>query len=133
VPPTILAEDVLGGIARGEDVLARKKLKVYDADGKPVDPSSIDWKKTTAEDFPYTLRQDAGPDNALGRVKFMFPNSYDIYLHDTPSQELFASEERTFSPSADHSMTAYSSRFSTRRCTIASRSVNSSSRTSPPT
>lgn len=97
VPPTILAEDVLGGIARGEDMLARKKLKVYDGDGKLVDPKSVDWKSATAENFPYTLRQDAGPDNALGRVKFMLPNQYDIYLHDTPSRELFASEERTFS------------------------------------
>ncbi len=97
VPSTILAEDVLGGIARGEDMLAKKKLKVYDAEGNLVDPKSVDWKGATADGFPYTLRQDAGPDNALGRVKFMLPNSYDIYLHDTPSRELFASEERTFS------------------------------------
>ncbi len=97
VPPTILAEDVLGGIARGEDMLAKKNLKVYDGDGNLVDPKSVDWKNATAGNFPYTLRQDAGLDNALGRVKFMLPNSYNIYLHDTPSRELFASEERTFS------------------------------------
>jgi murein L,D-transpeptidase YcbB/YkuD len=98
VPPTILKEDVLGGIARGENMLAKKNLKVYDRQGNQVDPSSIDWSAATSGgSFPYTLRQDAGADNALGRVKFMFPNPYDIYLHDTPSRELFAAETRTFS------------------------------------
>ena len=98
VPPTILKEDVLGGIRRGEDMLAKKNLKVYDRSGNQVDPSSVDWSAAAeGGSFPYTLRQDAGADNALGRVKFMFPNRYDIYLHDTPSRELFASEKRTFS------------------------------------
>ena len=98
VPPTILKEDVLGGIARGENMLAKKNLKVYDQQGNQVDPSSVDWSSATSGgSFPYTLRQDAGADNALGRVKFMFPNPYDIYLHDTPSKDLFAAEKRTFS------------------------------------
>ena len=97
VPPTILKEDVLGGIARGENMLAKKNLKVYDRSGNQVDPSSVDWSSAQEGSFPYTLRQDPGPDNALGRVKFMFPNPYDIYLHDTPSKELFADEKRTFS------------------------------------
>jgi murein L,D-transpeptidase YcbB/YkuD len=98
VPTTILREDVLGAMAKGQkDVLARHKLKVYDQDDKEVDPSSIDWGSATAENFRYTLRQDAGDDNALGRVKFMFPNAYDVYLHDTPSRELFSAEKRTFS------------------------------------
>ncbi len=98
VPPTILREDVLGGIARGEDMLAKKKLNVYDREGNQVNPSSVDWSAASSGgSFPYTLRQDPGPGNALGRVKFMFPNPYDIYLHDTPSRELFAAEKRTFS------------------------------------
>jgi len=98
VPKTILSEDVLGAMAKGKkDVLAKHKLKVYDSAGKEVDPSSVDWGSATAENFKYTLRQDAGDDNALGRVKFMFPNEYDIYLHDTPSRDLFAAEKRTFS------------------------------------
>jgi hypothetical protein len=98
VPTTILREDVLGGIAKGKkDVLTKHNLKVYDHDGNVVDPASIDWKSATAENFKYTLRQDAGDDNALGRVKFMFPNAYDVYLHDTPSRDLFSAEKRTFS------------------------------------
>jgi murein L,D-transpeptidase YcbB/YkuD len=98
VPKTILQEDVLGAMAKGKkDVLAKHKLKVYDQAGNPVNPGSVNWGSATAENFKYTLRQDAGDDNALGRVKFMFPNEYDIYLHDTPSRELFAAEKRTFS------------------------------------
>ena len=97
VPSTILKEDVLGGIERGEDMIAKKHLKVLDRSGNEVDPASVDWKAAGAGSFPYTLRQDAGPNNALGRVKFMFPNPYDIYLHDTPSRELFGAEKRTFS------------------------------------
>jgi murein L,D-transpeptidase YcbB/YkuD len=97
VPSTILKEDVLAAAGGPQAALAHKRLKVYDHAGKEVDPASVDWKSADAASFPYTLRQDAGPDNALGRVKFMFPNSYDIYLHDTPSRELFAAERRTFS------------------------------------
>lgn len=97
VPPTILEEDVLEGMRRGENMIAKKKLIIYDAQNQPVDPSSIDWATASAENFPYTLRQPPGPDNALGRVKFLFPNKYSIYLHDTPHRELFHAENRTFS------------------------------------
>jgi murein L,D-transpeptidase YcbB/YkuD len=62
-----------------------------------VDPAKVDWKNARASNFPYTLRQPPGSNNALGRVKFMFPNEYSIFLHDTPSRELFASDTRTFS------------------------------------
>jgi murein L,D-transpeptidase YcbB/YkuD len=97
VPPTILAEDVLDGMRQGKNVLAEKKLQVYDKDGSEVDPGSIDWGSASPENFPYTLRQDPGEDNALGRVKFLFPNKYSIYLHDTPSKGLFESNSRSFS------------------------------------
>lgn len=97
VPPTILAEDVLDGMRQGKNVLAQKKLQVYDKDGNEVDPGSIDWDSASPDDFPYTLKQDPGEDNALGRVKFLFPNKYSIYLHDTPSKSLFESNRRTFS------------------------------------
>lgn len=58
---------------------------------------SVDWSSVSARNFPYQLRQDPGPRNALGRVKFMLPNPYHVYLHDTPARELFAKTERTFS------------------------------------
>ena len=68
-----------------------------DRDGKTVDPSSIDWAKQTGSTFPYMLRQGAGPDNALGRVKILFPNPHLVYLHDTPSKALFEKDARAFS------------------------------------
>jgi murein L,D-transpeptidase YcbB/YkuD len=96
VPPGILAKDVLPSLRRGDlSVLKRKKLKVIDKSGRVVNPGSVAWSKVSAG--AYTFRQDAGPDNALGRVKFMFPNSYSVYLHDTPSRDLFEEPSRAFS------------------------------------
>ena len=97
VPPTILAQDVLGAMRKGQNAIARKGLTIIDRQGKAVSPSSIDWTTATPRSFPYTLRQPPGPDNALGRGKFLFPNEHAIFLHDTPSRELFTADERTFS------------------------------------
>ena len=73
---------------KGDNAVARKKLTILDRLGRPVAPESIDWTTATPQTFPYSLRQPPGPDNALGRVKFIFPNEHAIFLHDTPSQEL---------------------------------------------
>jgi murein L,D-transpeptidase YcbB/YkuD len=97
VPPTILAQDVLPAVRRDPGYLARKRLRPIDARGREVDPGSIDWARATARGFPYQLRQDPGPENALGRIKFVFPNPYSVYLHDTPSRELFERAERAAS------------------------------------
>jgi L,D-transpeptidase YcbB len=97
VPPTILAQDVLAGMRKGQNTIAKKNLTIFDDRGKPVDPATIDWENATPRTFRYTLRQPPGPDNALGRVKFIFPNPHSIFLHDTPSRELFAADQRTFS------------------------------------
>jgi murein L,D-transpeptidase YcbB/YkuD len=97
VPPTILFKDILPELKRNPGYLASKKLEVLDRNGKPVDPATIDWARLTARNFPYTLRQGPGPDNALGRVKILFPNPHFVYLHDTPSKALFEKEDRAFS------------------------------------
>lgn len=66
--------------------------------GKDVyDVRQVDWAQVTPSRFPFQLRQKPGTNNALGRVKFMFPNSHDVYLHDTPSRSLFGKAERAFS------------------------------------
>jgi murein L,D-transpeptidase YcbB/YkuD len=96
VPPTILAQDVLKGMRKGDN-FARKGLEILDKNNHKVDPASIDWAKATPRNFPYTLRQPPGEDNALGQVKFLFPNPFSIYLHDTPHRDEFASDQRTFS------------------------------------
>jgi murein L,D-transpeptidase YcbB/YkuD len=97
VPPLLRDEDILPKQRSDPSTLSRMKIKVLTGDGKVVDPSTIDWSRSWGRKFPYILRQEAGPGNALGRVKFMFPNEFAVYLHDTPDQALFEKEERAFS------------------------------------
>jgi L,D-transpeptidase YcbB len=95
VPPTILRQDYLPQLRRNPEYLAERNIDVLDRAGKPVEQSSIDW--SSARSLQYQLVQRPGPTNALGRVKFMFPNEYFVYLHDTPSRDLFDKESRAFS------------------------------------
>jgi murein L,D-transpeptidase YcbB/YkuD len=97
VPPTILREDIIPKIKKDPGYLARKDMVLLDRSGKLVDISKVDLTAISADNFPYTVRQEPGPKNALGRIKFMFPNQHFVYLHDTPSQTLFDRAERTTS------------------------------------
>ncbi|MCG2579754.1 MAG: L,D-transpeptidase family protein [Marinobacter sp.] len=100
VPRTIMTEDQLPTIRRDPDYLQKMDFTVYrgwGVDRERVDPDTIDWWLFSENNFPFQLVQEPGPHNALGRVKFMFPNEYDIYLHDTPARSLFSHSERTFS------------------------------------
>lgn len=97
VPPTIFAQDILPAQRRNPSHLAKLGLRVIDEHGAVVPTDSIDWQQVNPAHFPYLIRQDPGPGNTLGRVKFMFPNSYTVYLHDTPSRDLFERSERAFS------------------------------------
>ncbi len=95
VPPTIFTQDILPELRRNSDYLATRNIDLFDAQGMVVDPHTVDWRGRRS--FPYRLVQRPGPTNALGRVKFMFPNEHFIYLHDTPSRDLFDRSTRTFS------------------------------------
>ena len=78
----------------------QKKLRVFSgrgSDRKEVDPAEVDWSSVTSGNSPYFFRQDVGPKNALGRIKFMFPNRFNVYLHDTPHRDLFNRTVRQFS------------------------------------
>jgi murein L,D-transpeptidase YcbB/YkuD len=97
VPPGILDKDILPAVRKDPAYLARRGLEVFDRNGRRIDPASINWARYTGNSFPYFLRQAAGPTNALGRVKIMFPNPYLVYLHDTPSRSLFEKDTRAFS------------------------------------
>jgi murein L,D-transpeptidase YcbB/YkuD len=97
VPPTILAQDMLPAVKRNPAYLRDKNIHVIDSNGKAVHQSTLDWSQYTARNFPYTLRQEPGANNALGVVKFIFPNKHLVFLHDTPSKSLFEKETRTFS------------------------------------
>ena len=94
VPSTILREDILPAARKDPGYLARRNIDVLDNARQPVEATSVDW---TSRSFPYQLVQRPGPDNALGRIKLMFPNEHSVYLHDTPSRDLFERDSRAFS------------------------------------
>jgi L,D-transpeptidase YcbB len=100
VPPTIFKEDKWPLIQADVNFLARHNYEIVTRSAKGrrvIDPATIDWSKVTVNNFPGLLRQKPGPWNPLGRVKFLFENSYAVYLHDTPSKELFLQDQRSFS------------------------------------
>ncbi len=97
LPYSIATKETLPKIKKNPNYLSEKYMIVLDRSGNELDPSSIDFKSLSGKNFPYTFRQKAGPHNALGQVKFMFPNKYAVYLHDTPSRSLFSREKRAFS------------------------------------
>ncbi len=96
IPPGILRNDTLPAIKRDPNYLAANNIRVIDRDGAYVDPATVDWNQYT-RGVPYTLRQDPGPNNALGTVKFIFPNEHFVFLHDTPNRALFSQADRAFS------------------------------------
>jgi len=100
VPRSIAAEELLPKVERNPAYLTRYKMRVFPSagpDAQEIDPATVDWVAITPAHFPFWLRQDPGPLNALGRVKFMFLNKYSIYLHDTPAGPLFGESQRDFS------------------------------------
>ncbi len=100
VPQSIAEQEILPHAKRDPSYLARHGYEVLSGWGRGmhrVDPARIDWSHLRVGHLPYHFRQAPGPDNPLGRVKFMFPNRYDVYMHDTPARELFVSSRRTFS------------------------------------
>lgn len=100
VPRKIAVQDILPKIQRDPTYLERFQVRVFEGWGggaQQIDPATVDWSAVTAATFPYRLHQEPGPRNALGRIKFMFPNRYDVYLHDTPARELFEETQRDFS------------------------------------
>ena len=95
VPPSIANGEYLPKLKKNPGYLRSQNIKVLGSNGKEIDPYSVNW--ASLKRVPYQLRQDSGPKNALGRVKFMFPNKFNVYLHDTPAKNLFAKDLRVFS------------------------------------
>jgi murein L,D-transpeptidase YcbB/YkuD len=93
VPPTIAKGETIPAVLRDPSFLDRTNMEVLDGRGQVVDPASIDPDRAGA----YKFRQRPGTSNALGLVKFMFPNEFNVYLHDTPADSLFARTNRSFS------------------------------------
>ncbi len=97
LPYSIATHETLPKLKKDPGYLAAKHMEVLDRNGTVLNPSNIDWNQYSRGNFPFTIRQKAGPWNALGEVKFMFPNKYAVYLHDTPSRGLFNRQDRAFS------------------------------------
>jgi len=100
VPANMTVEDYVPRQINDPSFFAKKSFKLYRGWGQnalEIDPQTVNWKQVDKEHFPYWLRQDPGPKNALGRVKFLFSNPYEIYLHGTPDKHLFDRVVRTFS------------------------------------
>lgn len=95
IPPSIIRNEILPQLKRGTGYLTRNNMEVLSGN-KVIDPSSVDWGAYT-KNVPYTIRQKPGRNNSLGKMKFLFPNSFNIYLHDTPSKGHFADSKRAFS------------------------------------
>lgn len=93
VPPTIFHEDILPEVRRDPGYLARRKLRVLDAAGQEIPPSDVNWSRPGN----ILLRQEPGPDNALGELAIRFANPFSVYLHDTPSKSLFNASRRSTS------------------------------------
>jgi len=100
IPIKIAIEDKLPVIRKNPLYLTQQHIKVFEnwsEDAPEINPASINWYRMNTNYFPYRLRQDPGPLNALGRIKFMFPNKFSVYLHDTPQRSLFKRASRDFS------------------------------------
>ncbi len=100
VPPSIARNELLPKIKKDVSYLAQNRYVLFSdwsSGASVIDPKTIDWSQVSRSNFPYKIRQDSGDHNALGRVKFMFPNRFNIYLHDTPAKSLFSEPERAFS------------------------------------
>lgn len=97
VPRSIIVKEMIPKIKKGPKYLTDRNMVLLNGSGKIVPMSSVNFDALSANNFPYSVRQEPGPGNALGQVKFIFPNKYAVYLHDTPSKYLFTKAKRSFS------------------------------------
>ncbi|MGB0959695.1 MAG: L,D-transpeptidase family protein, partial [Halocynthiibacter sp.] len=95
VPRSIATKEYLPMLKRNPNAVSH--LKLVDSRGRTVNRSAVDFTQFTERSFPFNIKQPPSRRNALGLVKFIFPNPYNIYLHDTPSKNLFNRESRAFS------------------------------------
>lgn len=100
VPGSIAANEVIPAVLADPDYLRRNNLELvsgYGREERYIDPYSVNWFAVDAYNPGFRFRQPPGRSNALGRIKFMFPNKHSVYLHDTPARSLFQRSRRAFS------------------------------------
>lgn len=96
VPQSIIRKEIIPTYRRDTTYFTKHRMKVYDKNGDRVNPHAINWSKYKAG-IPFTVKQDNKAGNSLGRIIFRFPNSFSVYLHDTPSKRTFARANRAVS------------------------------------
>ena len=100
VPRSIMTKEMLPAIKRNPGYLPARNYQLYtswDEDAQPIDPYSVTWDSVTVDNWKYRIVETPGARNSLGLVKFIFPNSNNVYLHDTPADYLFSRADRNFS------------------------------------
>jgi murein L,D-transpeptidase YcbB/YkuD len=101
IPVSIANNEMLPKLKKNAHYLKERNIRIFNSwgpDAKELDSIAIDWKKVGKKEIArWHLRQEPGPHNALGTVKFVFPNKFNVYLHDTPSHSLFQKTKRAFS------------------------------------
>ena len=98
IPKSIASEEMLPKVQEDENYLRDRQIEVgINGEYDRIDADTIQWQEITADNFPFTLRQKPGEMNQLGTIKFIFPNKYAIYLHDTPNRNLFDRHDRRLS------------------------------------
>ena len=96
IPKGIIIKEILPEIKKNKNFLNKNDMEVTTQQGEIIPSTRINWSIYT-KNFPYAIRQRPGKKNALGKVKFLFPNPYSIYIHDTPEKKLFSKEILTYS------------------------------------
>ncbi|WP_338720979.1 L,D-transpeptidase family protein [Devosia sp. XK-2] len=96
VPASIIRGEIAPAVLRNPGYTDSHNMDLL-YNGSPVSPWQVDWSQVSSSNFPFRVRQRPGAGNALGQIKFLFPNKHDVYLHDTPSKSLFARTYRAFS------------------------------------
>ncbi|MEH6571029.1 MAG: L,D-transpeptidase family protein [Halioglobus sp.] len=97
VPRSIISRSLFPKFSANPQYVLDNNYYLFDRNGRRADPLTMDWPNYSSGNFPYSVVQQPGAKNALGRVKFIFPNRHAIYLHDTPSRALFSRSSRAFS------------------------------------
>jgi L,D-transpeptidase YcbB len=95
VPTSIIKKEIIPKMQRDPGYLSRAKIRILDGAGNVIDPKSINW--STERAVNYTLRQDSGASNSLGSIRIGMPNKLAVYMHDTPSKNLFGADYRFLS------------------------------------
>ena len=100
IPHAIAVRDILPRIQKDPGYLKKNRIRVFESwrnNARKLDPDTINWKSMNEHTFSFKLQQEPTKTNALGQMKFMFPNKFAVYLHDTPADHLFNRSQRTFS------------------------------------